>query len=120
MTKEQEILQKIDILLDQLVENAAELEKISEQVISEEQLIPLQRRQEELIKQLSQLDADYHIQFLNAKGKTSPIRESIHNKLASFQKLNTLFIQNLSDSHGLIHFDNHEFKRKEDFRKDKK
>ncbi len=103
---EHALLKKIDSLLDDLVKTAINLEKATFQVISEEEIAPLQSKQEELVSEIKSIDAQ-----LTKSGdkkaieQDSKVRKSIHDKLAKFHELNSHFIDNLSSSHGLIRFE---------------
>lgn len=113
MDKHEEILSRMEKILNQLIATAEKLKLISQQVIAQDELRPLQKKQEELIAQLLDSDAEFH----NAlKGKTksydSPARIRIGEKLEYFEKLNSNFIENLGASHGLIQFEIHRIKGK--------
>lgn len=107
------LLNKIDTLLDDLVKNALELEKASFQVISEEEIAPLQSKQEKLVSEIKTVDAELTKSLgKNDLEKDLPARKSIHDKLAKFHELNAHFIDNLSNSHGLIKFEIEKIKKK--------
>lgn len=101
-------IKQMDKLLDELIEVARQLRDASLQVISEEQLIPLQQQQEEILSQLEQLDQNL------PKGSDSEISASMHQhfhqKLKEFKNLNQEFVANLGASHGLIQFELRRFK----------
>lgn len=90
-------------LLDELIDNAKKLKDVSKQVISEEELVPLQRRQEELFEHLENMDAALHKEFSNEIPAAQ--HKKIHDKLEEFQKINQEFVNNLRSSHGLIQFE---------------
>jgi elongation factor P--beta-lysine ligase len=111
--KEEDLLKKIDALLDQLVKTAEELDKLSFQVISEEEIAPLQKKQDALVADL--LSADTELKgVMDSKSleTNSPIRERIRNNLHHFQELNEHFIENLANSHGLIRFEINKIQKK--------
>ncbi|MBA3722438.1 MAG: hypothetical protein H0W88_08545 [Parachlamydiaceae bacterium] len=97
-----ESINRMNSLLDELVKISRQLRDVSKQVISEEELLPLQKHQEDLLKQIEKID-----EVLNQYERE--IEPSIHNqfhkKLAEFQALNQEFISNLTSSHGVIQFD---------------
>lgn len=92
------ILEQMDQLLDQLIQVAETMQTLSQQVVSETELLPLQKRQEELVAELTHLDATYH----KAKPQPSPLRKKIGDKLIQFQTLNKAFIENLKGEKKLI------------------
>lgn len=102
----EKILSEMEKILQQLIINAEQLRKLSQQVVSEEQLIPLQRKQEELLKQLKASDSRF-IEILegNTKRYKSQTRVRIGEMLDYFQKLNENFIHNLHSGPGLIQFE---------------
>lgn len=105
----QHYVNQMDHLLHELIQNATKLRDASLQVISEEELNPLQKRQEDLLSQLEAVDQQmkehYHHQIDNA------MQERFHLQLQTFQQLNQEFVQNLNASHGIIQF---ELRRLED------
>lgn len=90
-------------LLDQLIQTAKKLRDVSLQVISEEELGPLQKQQEEILAQLEA--ADQEIQRQYRSDMTEIIHQQFSQKLKEFQSLNQEFIDNLNTSHGLIQFE---------------
>lgn len=105
----QHYVNQMDHLLHELIQNATKLRDVSLQVISEEELNPLQKRQEDLLSQLETVDQQmkehYHHQI------DSAMQERFHLQLQTFQQLNQEFVQNLNASHGIIQF---ELRRLED------
>ncbi len=104
--KEDELLKKIDALLDQLIKTAEELDTLSYQVISEEEIAPLQKRQDDLVADILAADTELK-KFMDPKklNTDSPLRQRIRHNLHHFQELNEHFIENLANSHGLIRFE---------------
>lgn len=99
----QQCIDQMNLLANELIEVATTLRNMSQQVISEEDLEPLQQREEKLLTQLEELD---HLLKKNYKNQLSPqIQEQMHQKLQAFQELNQEYIQNLNASHGLIQFE---------------
>lgn len=96
-------------LLSELTQVATQLRDMSLQVISEEDLTPLQKRQEELLVEIEKNDRQLQQNFRHQL--SGAVKEQFHNQLQTFQQLNQEFIQNLSTSHGLIQF---ELQRPED------
>ncbi len=93
-------------VLDTLIANAEKLKEVSVQVISKDELGPLQQQQDELIKNLMNLEATFQETFHEAKGEASPeMQKRIADKLVYFQKLNAHFIENLKSGHGIIRFE---------------
>lgn len=104
-------IEQMSQLLSELIQVATQLRDMSLQVISEEDLTPLQKHQENLLSQLESIDqqiqANYHHQL------TTSTQEQFHNQLQIFQQLNQEFIQNLGNSHGLIQFELHRLEDKD-------
>lgn len=90
-------------LLADLVQNAEKLRDVSRQVISEEELSPLQKHQQELLGQLEQTDSNMQRYYPNQLD--SATHQLFHAQLHAFHILNQEFIQNLNASHGLIQFE---------------
>jgi hypothetical protein len=95
-------------LLDQLIQTATQLRNLSQQVISEEELLPLQKHQEDLLHQLEKIDQS--LQKYYATEVAPAMHEKLHNKLIEFQALNQEYVNNLGSSHGLIQFELHRLK----------
>jgi flagellar biosynthesis/type III secretory pathway chaperone len=109
----QHYIDQINQLLNELIQVATQLRDISLQVISEEDLTSLQKRQEDLLAQLE--NVDQHIQDNYRLQLDSKLKEHFHHQLQTFQQLNQEFIQNLNTSHGLIQFELHRLQEEEDF-----
>lgn len=99
----QELLDKIHHHLDELIQISEKLRDVSKQVISREELDPLQKQQTALLNKLEKLDNELHEQYPSEM--TEAIHESFHRKFVVFQELNKAFIENIRLSHGLIQFD---------------
>jgi hypothetical protein len=103
MKNMQQSISHMNQLLDDLVETSTIMRDVSMQVISEEELAPLQKKQQLLLRELENFDEALQ------KNYPGQINESththFHERLADFQRLNKEFIQNLNQSHGLIQFD---------------
>jgi hypothetical protein len=107
----QDYVIQMNQLLGELIHVATQLRDMSLQVISEEDLAPLQKRQEDLLLQVENVDQQMQENYrhqLSVDGQ-----EQIHNQLQTFQQLNQEFIENLSASHGLIQFELHRFEDQE-------
>lgn len=100
-----EILLEIEAILENLIHNAERLKEISSQVISMQELEPLQKKQEELVKKLGKLDEAFKKVPAGSAESYQELTRKIEQKLVQFQKLNAKFIENLSASQGLIRFD---------------
>lgn len=90
-------------LLNELVEAAKKLRDASQQVISEEELSPLQTRQEQLLGQVAQIDQLIKAHYPSKMSESQ--HQEIHQFLQEFQVLNKEFIENMHQSHGLIQFE---------------
>lgn len=104
MQNVQAILLKIHTLLDGLIETARSLEKLSNEVASEEEINALQETQEETINELLKLDDDLHREFPEIT-ENSKEKMIIHEKMSEFQRLNRKFIENLERGSGIIKFE---------------
>ena len=93
-------VKQINQALNELIQVATQLRDLSLKVISEDELLPLQKRQEVLLHQLETIDQQIQRDLLDSQSK-----ENIHQQLQIFKKLNQEFIQNLNSSHGLIQFE---------------
>lgn len=96
-------VEQMNQLLSELIQVTTQLRDMSLQVISEEDLAPLQKRQEDLLTQLENIDQQIQIHYRHQSEIAT--REHFHNQLQIFQQLNHEFIQNLNASHGLIQFE---------------
>ncbi len=113
MDSEQDYFNHIKNLLKELIQVATQLRDASIQVIAEEEMAELQNRQEALLKQLEQLDAEMRAAFGHQLDKS--MQQLIHEKLSTFQKLNQEFVDNLNSSHGLIQFELRRIEDEHDF-----
>lgn len=87
----------------ELIEIATNLRNMSLQVISEEDVAPLQLRQEILLAQLEEIDQKIHKNYRNQL--SAAMQDEFHKQMKIFQELNQEYIQNMSTSHGLIQFE---------------
>jgi HD superfamily phosphohydrolase len=90
-------------LLKELIQVATQLRDMSFQVISEEDLEPLQKQQEDLLSQLEM--TDQQIQGNYRDQIETKTQAYFHNQLEIFQQLNQEFVQNVNSSQGLIQFE---------------
>lgn len=105
MTSLQSYIDQMNQLFTELIQVATQLRDMSLQVISEEDLAPLQKHQEELVSQLEKIDQNIESHYKHQLSLA--MREQFHQQLQVFQQLNQEFIQNLNASHGLIQFELH-------------
>lgn len=99
----QNYLDRADALFKELIQVATQLRDDSRQVLSEAELAPLQKQQEQLLVQISEIDQE--IQDYYAKELDPKVHEHWHNQIQLFKQLNQEFITNLNETHGLIQFD---------------
>ncbi|WP_154017773.1 hypothetical protein [Candidatus Protochlamydia phocaeensis] len=90
-------------LFEELIQTATKLRDVSRQVISEEELAPLQAHQQDLLKELEKVDTLIQENYPNLMDAAT--HHHFHDQLQRFQFLNQEFIQNLNASHGLIQFE---------------
>jgi hypothetical protein len=90
-------------LLNELIQVATQLRDMSKQVISEENLSLLQKKQDDLLGQIERIDQQMQRDY--PQQVSSKMEEQLHEKLQTFQQINQEFIQNLGASHGLIQFE---------------
>ena len=96
---------EVNRLLDQLIEVATRLRDTSRQSLLEEELMPLQQQQDELLAALETVDLQMQSTYRDLL--TASFEEHVHRQLQAFQTLNQEFIQNVQTGHGLIHFELH-------------
>ena len=108
----QELVGQMTELLEELVKTAQELSDVSRQVISEEELAPLQQQQQDILSQIEAIDTSIKAQYSNQVDKD--FKRQVHERLHVFQVLNQEFIANLNASHGLIQFELHPLREKEE------
>ena len=94
---------RMNQLLTELIQVATQLRDMSFQVISEEDLEPLQKRQVDLLSQLESVDQQIQGNYRDQMAAAA--QTYYHNQLQIFQQLNQEFIHNLNESHGLIQFE---------------
>lgn len=106
MRKIEEVLSEMDKVLTALITNAEKLLDLSKRVIAEEELGPLQERQQVLLDELVNTDEAFH-QACNGQEQDyhSSLRDRVTAKLEQFEGLNATFIENITSSQGLIHFE---------------
>ncbi|MBA3816330.1 MAG: hypothetical protein H0X29_07395 [Parachlamydiaceae bacterium] len=102
--KKDVILNEMNAVLDLLIENAQKLNELSLQVIAEEEISPLQAQQQELLSALVELDNAFHQADSLAEEKISAIQAAVNDKIENFQQLNSNFMENIINAHGLIQF----------------
>lgn len=106
MTAPEKILLQMEETIDQLVMNAEKLNALTQQVIAQQELKGLQKKQNELIESLRSLDHEFHKAVPGSKNKAQEkIQARIDEKLQRFQNLNIAFIDNLNTNRGLIKFE---------------
>jgi hypothetical protein len=103
MNSLQEMLQQLNESLDQLIQVAKKLKETSLQVVSEEELEPLQKEQEEVLHRIEKIDQ--LLQQYYAGEISKEIHQQIHEKLQIFQELNQEYVRHLAASHGIIQFE---------------
>jgi hypothetical protein len=102
MSTPDEILKQMDTLLNQLIKTAETMQRLSRQVISEEELGPLQRSQENLVQRLTLLDESFQKASKGSSSPSSALRAAITHKLERFQTLNAGFIENLKTGQKVV------------------
>jgi hypothetical protein len=108
----QELVGQMTDLLEELVKTAQELSDVSRQIISEEELAPLQQHQQDVLSQIEEIDTSIKAHYSHQLDKE--FKKHIHEKLHTFQVLNQEFISNLNASHGLIQFELHPLQETEE------
>lgn len=102
-----EVLEKIEAVLDALVENAETLTKVSQQPGSEKELAVLQQKQEGFVEELKGLQAEYQSHSeMGVLDPQLPITQRIMSKLQTFQQLNAIYIENITANRAMIKFKN--------------
>lgn len=96
-------MDRMDHLMDELVQVATQLRDMSLKVISEEELAPLQKHQEGLLAELEEVDQKIRANYPHLVD--AALQEKVQTQLHLFQRLNQEYIKNLSASRGLIQFE---------------
>lgn len=109
----EKIMLEMEEALDNLIIIAENLKGLSEQVVSQEQLAPLQQRQEIFLSHLKELDAAYKKAERIEHPSLHLINQRLGTKVKTFQGLNKAFIENLKMSPGSQDFEKN--KRTEHF-----
>ena len=105
MTAFAQIIAEMDSVLDQLIEMAEHMKELSQQVIAEKEVMTLQKKEQDLINKLIELDMSYQkIAIHLSAEERGEFQNKIETKLSKFQQLNTKFIENIAAGRGLIHF----------------
>lgn len=117
MGQPEKILNEMDKILDQLIENGHKLLAASKQVIEEDELMRLQKEQETILDKLIAHDTSFQKCSSEHSNKALGdklvlLRAKIDEKIETFQKLNTEFVENISAVHGLIQFDKGRIKKR--------
>jgi hypothetical protein len=97
-----QVMEKMEIIMDELVTNAEGLKDISLEGFSEQAVVPLQKRQELLVEQLKGLEAAFTDSEKEGQEQLmAKIGDRIAKKLRYFQHLNAVFIENISEGNFL-------------------
>ncbi|MCE5319132.1 MAG: hypothetical protein LLG04_17440 [Parachlamydia sp.] len=103
MTTPEKILEQMDAILDRLIQIAETMQRLSKQVVSEGELAPLQKSQEDLVSQLESLDDAFEKAYKPGPGaQPLAVRSRIAKKIERFQVINADFIENLKTEQKLI------------------
>lgn len=109
MPSQFELFQQMEKLLDLLIDNANELNRLAKLRVAEQSLEPLQQRQYEILHELSLLDAETRKSDLGvAAAEVEKRRTAVREKLVQFQNINREFITRIADRFRII--DKKEFK----------
>ncbi len=106
------ILAEMDELLDSLLKNAQKLVDVTQGVFEEDELESLQKKQQVLLDKLVVRDEalDKALQTVDANQRQL-LQSRVHKKIEQFQQLNGHFIDNIANTHGLIHFEKDRLKK---------
>lgn len=100
-----EILTEIETLIDELNDIAHQLSELSKHDISEDSIVPLQKRQESILMQINELDEKHPLEASELNGEEKKIQKNIQSKLKRFKKLNELFISHIRRNKEVIDFE---------------
>ena len=89
-----EILADIDTTLDQLIQNAGVIDRVSVESLCENEIEALQKTQESLLARLMHIEGDQKFQI---KKKMNP---GIQQKIAEFGRLNARLIHDVATKFG--------------------
>jgi len=110
-TPEQLLEQMVEILKE-IITIATQLQKLTQQIVSKDQIRPLQDQQKVLLDKLLEIDSSFNEACGGTpNGVDSPTRKRIGKMLKEFQALNTSFAENLSKSKGVIPLEIHHIKK---------
>ncbi len=98
-------LSQLENALEELVLTASSLAKLVKEGALEEQIIPLQEKQEALVARVIQLDAALQLGCTEAVDQYNLRLARIQEKLTEFQVHNQEFIEQLRRSKNIILFD---------------
>jgi hypothetical protein len=102
MKHSEDLLDKLQQVIDDLILNAEKLKELSLQVVAGKEISLLQSKQEALVKQLGELDHQIKNQKIEIPAEFT---KKMENKIKKFQELNASYIQNLTTTHEVIRFD---------------
>ena len=94
---------QVSRLLDQLITIANKLVDLTLQIPPEADILQLQKQQEDLLRQISEVDQ--YLQDNYKRELSHAMHDKFHNKIQEFQTLNKKFVTNLKNAKGLIQFD---------------
>jgi len=97
-------IEDLENMIDQLLRIAKQLNEASLHLASKETLGPIQKKQQELLRQLDCAYQEYR--KLAEMDPENEAIERVSKKLKEFQLLNESFIKNIASSHEMINFDN--------------
>lgn len=103
MSSLQSSIDQMNQLLNELIWVSTQLRAISFQVLSQEDLVTLQKKQEDILKQIESQEQLLQTNYRNQID--SKTWDHFHKKLQEFQELNHEFIQNVNTNLGLIQFE---------------
>jgi hypothetical protein len=97
-----DLLQQMSALVDTLLENAERLNESVKHTLAEEELIGLQRRQEEIIANIEGVNSLLKEKKLVDDKRADSLQKELKQKLIQFQERNRKFVKLIQDRHRLI------------------
>ncbi len=106
MATQDELLLQLETIASNLVANARQLQQVSSQICTQEELTPLQEEQDSLVARLVEIDAAFHLELSGGDADPSlPVMQRIEKRLQEFQTLNNGFVANVRTHQNLIQFE---------------
>jgi len=105
MSDTEDPLSQMNEALDELLETARSLAQLTTEGVDDEQIIPLQEKQETLVARVIQLDSALQMGCNDSQGQYDLRLARVQEKLTEFQTLNREFVEQMRRNKNIILFD---------------